>query len=117
MNKIDFLKLILECIGSVTVYFLGIRFLNWLLDTLTDLSNMLTAKIDGFKDKLKVYRYLKRERDREINKAIQRMKIEEMRQKQMFDSRLEKAYAENNSQKATNKSDDDDDEPSHYEIF
>ena len=48
MNKISLLQFILQGIGTVTVYYLMIRFFNWFMDTLSDIKEKYTRLKNDF---------------------------------------------------------------------
>lgn len=107
MNKISLLQFILQGIGTVTVYYLMIRFFNWFMDTLNDFKERYTRRKNDFVDRLRVYSFLRKEREKDIQKAIQRMKYEELKQEKII------------QEYATNLSNEDDlnDDTEKYEPF
>lgn len=107
MNKISLLQFILQGIGTVTVYYLMIRFFNWFMDTLNDFKERYARRKNDFIDRLRVYSFLRKEREKDIQKAIQRMKYEELKQEKILQE-----YANNLS-----NDEDINDDTENYEPF
>lgn len=107
MSRISLLQFILQGIGTVTVYHLMILFFNWFMDTLSDFKEKYARRKNDFLDRLRVYSFLRKEREKDIQKAIQRMKYEELKQEKIL------------QEYANNLSNDDDlnDETENYEPF
>ena len=107
MNKISLLQFILQGIGTVTVYYLMIRFFNWFMDTMNDLRERYARRKNDFIDRLRVYSFLRKEREKDIQKAIHRMKYEELKQEKIIQE-----YANNLS-----NDEDINDDTENYEPF
>lgn len=95
---------VLAFIGLATVYYSLFKLVNYLMDTTNDLKFKIEKELHKRREKIAVKKFIKEEKEKEIEKAILRMRAEKLRE--------EKAISEI----AINLEDDSDDEKE-FEIF
>ena len=106
MNRISFLQFILQGIGTVTVYYVIIRFFNLFMDTWNDFKESYTRRKNDFMDRLRVYSFPRKEREKDVHKALQRKKYEEFKPETIIH-----AYSNNLSTYHDKNDDTDNSEP------
>lgn len=94
---------ILAFVGLATVYYGLFKLVNYLMDTTNDLKFKLERELNKKREKIAVKKFIKEEKEKELEKAILRMRAEKLRE--------EKALSEI----AQNLEDDDNDND--LEIF
>lgn len=81
---IDLLIGVLALVGSFTVYYYAFMVLSNFLDWMNDFKFKIERRSQKAKDKIAVKKFLKEEKERELQEAILRMKAEKLKKEKML---------------------------------
>lgn len=74
----------LALVGSFTVYYLAFKVLSNFLDWLNDFKYKIERKAQKTREKIAVKKFLKEEKERELQEAILRMRAEKLKKEKML---------------------------------
>lgn len=74
----------LALVGSFTVYYLAFKVLSNFLDWMNDFKFKIKRRSQKAKDKIAVKKFLKEEKERELQEAILRMKAEKLKEEKFI---------------------------------
>lgn len=74
----------LALVGSFTVYYLAFKVLSNFLDWLNDFKYKIERKAQKTREKIAVKKFLKEEKERELQEAILRMRAEKIKEEKLI---------------------------------
>lgn len=74
----------LALVGSFTVYYLAFKVLSNLMDWMNDFKYKIERQSQKTRDKIAVKKFLKEEKERELQEAILRMKAEKIKEEKLI---------------------------------
>lgn len=74
----------LALVGSFTVYYLAFKVLSNLLDWVNDFKYKIERQSQKTRDKIAVKKFLKEEKERELQEAILRMRAEKLKEEKLI---------------------------------